>query len=244
MIQVKELRKTYEVGKKRQEVLKGISLEVRCGEFISFMGPSGCGKSTLLNLLATIDDATSGDIVLGDIHVKELNDGEKAKLRKNKLSFIFQNYNLISSLTVRENILIALLVKSNRNNEIVDEIAFELGILNVMEKYPHEISGGEQQRCACARALVGGQPILLADEPTGALDSVSRKKFMKLLDKMNKKFGMTILLVTHDVFTACFSDKVYFLKDGDIEQVLEKKGEENQQFFKRLLCQVEKMEDF
>lgn len=244
MIQITDVRKKYTVGKNELEVIKGISLEIKEGDFVSFMGPSGSGKSTLMNLLATIDDVTSGNIVIGDINIEKLDSAGKAEFRKDKLSFIFQNYNLISSLTIRENIVLPLLIKAENDYKAVDDIAFELGISDIMEKYPYEISGGQQQRCACARALISNKPILLGDEPTGALDSVNRKKFMNLLEKMNKVFGVTIILVTHDIFTACFSNKVYFMKDGKIERTLEKKQNSNETFFRELLQQVERMEDF
>jgi len=243
-LQLKEVRKSFSIGGQTTEIIKGISLDIKKGDFITFMGASGSGKTTLLNLIATLDNVSSGSIIIDGIKIETLDSKGQSNIRKNMLSFIFQNYNLISSLTVKDNISLSLAIKGQRNDSIMKDIVDKLDISDIMEKYPHEISGGQRQRCACARALIAKKPILLADEPTGALDSENRKKFMNTLEKLNQIFGITIIMVTHDIFTACFSKKVYFIKDGIIEKRLQKDVDTNLTFFKKLLDRVEHLEDF
>lgn len=242
MIELKDVKKIYTSSEVSIEVIRGISLSVSQGQFISIMGPSGSGKSTLLNIISTLDDATSGEVIIEGVNLATADEKCRADIRKKKLSFIFQNYNLISTLTVYENVLLPMLIKNSRDDDYIREILSRLEISHIANKYPYEISGGQQQRCSCARSLVSKNPILLADEPTGALDSQSRRELMNVFLELNKKYNMTILMVTHDIMSACFSDKVFFIKDGRVESVLEKKNT-NKEFFKELMNQIEDLEE-
>ena len=242
LIQLDGIEKKYSIDEQEIKVINGISLSINKGEFISFMGPSGSGKSTLLNLIASLDNINCGSIIVDGIEINNLNNSEKADYRKEKVSFVFQDYNLVSSLSVGENILLPLLLKKQSGDVELEEISKKLNIDGILHKYPFEISGGQQQRCACARAIISNKPILLADEPTGALDSVSRKQLMSIFKELNRNYKLTIVMVTHDVFTACYSDKVFFINDGKIKKTLLKDRMNDKAFFRKLLEQVEDME--
>lgn len=242
MIKLKNLIKTYKSSENNISVINGLSLNIKQGEFVSIMGPSGSGKSTLLNIISTLDDATSGDVIIDKMNIATIGEEQKADIRKDKLSFVFQDYNLVSSLTVYENAFLPMLIKKEKDEDYVNEILNRLDISHIKDKYPYEISGGQRQRCSCARALVSKNPILLADEPTGALDSSNRKELMNVFLELNKVYKMTIVMVTHDVMSACFSNKVFFIKDGNIESVMEKEST-NRDFYKKLMHRLEDLEE-
>ena len=197
--------------------LDDVSLSVRKGEFVAIMGPSGSGKSTLLNCVATIDSVTSGAITLGGRDITRLRSAELAKFRRDELGFIFQDSNLIDTLTGFENISLALTLKGERPSKIeplANDLARTLGVEEVLQKYPQQMSGGQRQRVAAARAIVGDPQLILADEPTGALDSKSSAVLLEVLENMNKNMGATILMVTHDAFAASYSTRTVFVRDG------------------------------
>lgn len=220
ILEVKNLRKVYNSEDKNTEVvaLKDINFEVEEGEFVAIMGESGSGKSTLLNLIATLDKQTSGDVILSNENTKNKSDKERAKFRREKLGFVYQDFSLLSSLNNRDNIFLPL-VLSNEKYKIMEEklapIAKALKISNLLDKFPYQISGGQKQRVAVARSLITNPKILLADEPTGALDSNSSMELLNIFEKINKN-GQTILMVTHSTMAAARASRVLFIKDGKI----------------------------
>lgn len=223
ILEVKNLKKTYNNCGNETEVLHNISFRVDEGEFVCIMGASGSGKTTLLNCISTIDSITSGEVYLDNKNMKNLKSKDLSAFRRKKIGFIFQDYNLIDTLTIFENIALALSINGVKEKEIkerVISISKKLQIDSVLQKYPYEISGGQKQRCACARAIVNEPVLILADEPTGALDSISSKKLMELLSYMNSDLNETIIMVTHDPVCASYAKRVIFLKDGSIYQEL------------------------
>lgn len=201
------------------KALDGVSLSVESGEFVAVMGASGSGKSTLLNVISTIDRVSSGEIILCGKNVCECSERELADFRRDKLGFVFQDYNLLDTLTVRENIVLPLNLQRKSAEETEKELARvveALGISEQLDKFPYEISGGQRQRAACARAIITNPALVLADEPTGALDSKNSKALMKTFTLMNEKLGSTILTVTHDAVVGSYANRVFFLKDGKI----------------------------
>ncbi len=197
--------------------LAGVSFEVEAGEFVGIMGPSGAGKSTLLNVIATIDTVTSGAITIGGQDICGMREPALSDFRRNKLGFVFQDYNLLDTLTLQENIALPLVLaglKAHQIDEKVDDVAGILGISELLPKYPCEVSGGQRQRAAAARAIAGNPELVLADEPTGALDSKSAGDLMRCLQGLNEERRTTILLVTHDAFAASFCQRILFIKDG------------------------------
>ena len=219
MIQISGMKKVYKGSDFQVEALKGISLEIKAGEFVAIMGESGSGKSTLLNCIGLMDSFDEGTYILNGIEVHNLKERERNILRKDYISFIFQNYELMRNYTLYENIEIPLLaqnVKRKKRRELIEKTVEKLGIEGNMDKYPYQISGGQQQRAAIARAIVADNPVILADEPTGALDSKNSQEFMNnmmLLKALNK----TIIMVTHDEKIANYSDRTLYLKDGEIQ---------------------------
>ena len=223
ILEVKNLKKTYNNCGNETEVLHNISFRVDEGEFVCIMGASGSGKTTLLNCISTIDSITSGEVYLDNKNMRNLKSKDLSAFRRKKIGFIFQDYNLIDTLTIFENIALALSINGVKEKEIkerVISISKKLEIDSVLQKYPYEISGGQKQRCACARAIVNEPVLILADEPTGALDSISSKKLMELLSYMNSDLNETIIMVTHDPVCASYAKRVIFLKDGSIYQEL------------------------
>lgn len=201
------------------KALDRVSFDVADGEFIAIMGASGSGKTTLLNCISTIDTVSSGDILLDGESIAELPAEELARFRREKLGFVFQDFNLLDTLTIEENIGLALSLNHDNPQSVkkkVDEVAQKLRISDVLSKFPYQVSGGQKQRAACGRAMVAGQSLLLADEPTGALDSKSSKNLLEIMTQMNKEMGATILMVTHDAYSASYARRVLFLKDGRI----------------------------
>lgn len=220
------------------KAIDDVSFEVQKGEFVGVMGPSGSGKTTLLNVIATIDEVSSGHIYLNGKDLTEINKKEIARFRRENLGFIFQDFNLIDTLTIHENIALALTINKTNKNEIdgkVNSVAKELGIEEILTKYPYEVSGGQKQRTACARALITNPKLILADEPTGALDSRSAQMLIEMISSLNKDFKATILMVTHDSFTASYCDRILFIKDGKIFTELVRGNNTRKQFFNQIL---------
>ena len=220
------------------KAIDDVSFEVQKGEFVGVMGPSGSGKTTLLNVIATIDEVSSGHIYLNGKDLTEINKKEIGRFRRENLGFIFQDFNLIDTLTIHENIALALTINKTNKTEIdgkVNSVAKELGIEEILTKYPYEVSGGQKQRTACARALITNPKLILADEPTGALDSRSAQMLIEMISSLNKDFKATILMVTHDSFTASYCDRILFIKDGKIFTELVRGNNTRKQFFNQIL---------
>lgn len=199
------------------KALDRVSFDVAEGEFIAIMGASGSGKTTLLNCISTIDTVSAGHILLNGQDISELPQQELARFRRERLGFVFQDFNLLDTLTLEENIGLALTINHMNPNLVrdrVQDVAMRLGIDDILEKFPTQVSGGQKQRAACARAMVAGQSLILADEPTGALDSRASKNLLEIMAKMNREMRATILMVTHDAYSASYASRVLFLKDG------------------------------
>lgn len=229
VLKAKNLIKIYggENGLESTKALNRISFSIEKGEFVGIMGPSGSGKTTLLNILSGIDKGTSGSVYINENKIMEMDKNEIALFRRREMGFIFQDFNLLDSLTLKENIMLPMILdkKSPADMEEKSEHLMQLfDIHRIANKYPYNISGGQKQRVAVSRALVNDPSIVFADEPTGNLDSKSSKNIMECFEKMNKELGATILVVTHDVFAASFCNRVIFIKDGKLHSEIVKKG--------------------
>lgn len=239
VIDVKNLNLTYNTnGSKPFYALKDVNLTVSEGEFVAIMGPSGSGKSSLLNVLASLQAPTSGEVLIDDQNIWQLNANQLAKFRGQKLGFIFQEYNLIESLSVFDNIALPLsLAKAKAANikEAVNHVATLLHLTEQLTKFPSELSGGQKQRVAAARALVHQPKLIFGDEPTGALDSANAREMMNYLNKINNEQHISILMVTHDGFSASFANKIHFLSDGQIVQTLERGDQTREEFYRAVL---------
>lgn len=240
ILEVKNLKKYY--GKKDSvtKALDGISFHVISGEFIGIMGSSGSGKTTLLNCIATTTYPTEGNIILNGENVEKFKGNELAEYRGNKIGYLFQNFELLENLTAKENILLPLAIHNRLQSnpkEKVDRLAKYMDIEDILDKFPNEISGGQKQRVAAARALILSPKIILADEPTGALDSKNAKALMKKLSDLNEEEKSTILMVTHDANVASFCSRILFIQDGKLfHEIRRKKPEESRQdFYERIL---------
>ena len=219
MLYVKNLHKSYQIGKKVYPVLKGINMSVAQGEFVAVMGPSGSGKSTLLNCISCYIPFEEGTITLGGTELKGLNEDGLAKIRNEKLGFVFQDFMLLDGLTVRENIEVCRYLSAEPLES--GELLEILGLMEHQDKFPSQLSGGQQQRCAIARALVKNPPLLLCDEPTGALDTGTAKEILILLEKINRRYGTTMLIVTHNDAIRDMAHKVIRIRDGQISREYE-----------------------
>ncbi len=215
-MELQNIKKSFGDGGSRIEVLKGISLEIEKGEFVVLLGPSGSGKSTLLNIIGGIDTADSGKIIIRDRSMSEMSEKALTTYRREHLGYIFQMYNLIPNLTVRENIEVGAYLSKNPLN--IDEIIDVLGLTEHQNKVPNQLSGGQQQRCAIGRAIVKNPDILLCDEPTGALDYSTSKEILALIEKVNQKYGNTVIMVTHNDAIKYMADFVVKLRDGVIRK--------------------------
>lgn len=238
ILRVTDLKRIYGKGGAMTKALDGVSLSLQKGEFVGVMGPSGSGKTTLLNCVSTIDRPTSGSIVIDGNELAGMKGKALAKFRRERLGFIFQDCNLLDTLTAGENIALALSIIKVPGEQIpgrVKEMARLLGIEGCLDKYPYQMSGGQQQRCAAARAMVTNPALVLADEPTGALDSKSAKMLLDRLEELNREMGATILMVTHDAFTASCCERVVFLQDGRIFLELERGGDDRRAFFQKII---------
>lgn len=238
ILQTIDLKKYYDTEPNITRALDGVNFSVEQGEFVGIMGASGSGKTTLLNCISTIDTATSGHINLNGKDILEIKEKEIARFRRENLGFIFQDFNLLDTLTIYENIALALTINKQSANQIdgkVQDIAGQLGIRDVLAKYPYQVSGGQKQRCACARAIINQPQLILADEPTGALDSNSSRNLLETMQDMNRSMGATILMVTHDAVSASYASRILFLKDGQIYKELLKGEHDNRHFFNQIL---------
>ncbi|WP_204553768.1 ABC transporter ATP-binding protein [Bacillus ectoiniformans] len=238
ILEATKLHKSYGNKFNKQEVLKGIDIRIQKGEFVSIMGPSGSGKTTLLNVLSSIDQVSDGTIQIENQDMTKMKEKQLAEFRKNHLGFIFQDYNLLDTLTVKENILLPLSITKTPKKEADQRfaaLAKELGIYELKDKYPNEISGGQKQRTSAARAFIHEPSIIFADEPTGALDSKSASDLLNKLSELNQKLKSTIVMVTHDPAAASYCSRVIFIKDGRIYTQLNKGEQDRQVFFQDIM---------
>ena len=238
VVETKNLKKIYGSKGHQYTALEDINLQIREGEFVGVMGPSGAGKSTLLNVIATIDKPTSGTLSIGDKDILSLNENALSSFRRNKLGFIFQDFNLLDTLTIKENIILPLTLSKVKVEEIekrVEQIAETLGITSILPKYPYEVSGGQKQRTAAARAIITNPTLILADEPTGALDSKSSKDLLECLTDLNGNIEATIMMVTHDAFAASYCKRIVFIKDGRLFTELVKGHLSRKEFYQKIL---------
>lgn len=238
VLKVSNIEKYYGSNGNMTKAINNISFSVEEGEFIGIMGASGSGKTTLLNCISTIDKVTSGHIHIEGKDVTSINSKGLAKFRRENLGFIFQDFNLLDTLTAYENIALALTIKKENHKEIhkkVEEVAKNLNIEEVLNKYPYEMSGGQKQRVASARAIITKPSLVLADEPTGALDSKSAKMLLESLEDLNCKLRATIMMVTHDAFTASYANRILFIKDGKIFNELIRGKDSRKEFFNKII---------
>ena len=238
ILSVKKVEKYYGSKSSLTKAINDISFEVEKGEFVAIMGASGSGKTTLLNMISTIDKVTSGHIFVDGDDITKLKGNKLNKFRRNKLGFIFQDFNLLDTLTGYENISLALSIQGisyKEQNKRISDIAEKLGIKAILNKYPYQMSGGEKQRIASARAIITNPSLILADEPTGALDSKSSRQLLNSFEYLNKELNSTILMVTHDAFTASYASRVIFIKDGKIFNEIHKGAESRKDFFDNII---------
>lgn len=238
ILEVKDIQKYYGNKGNVTKAVDHISFDVANGEFIGIMGASGSGKTTLLNCISTIDTVTSGHIYIAGSDITDLHGNQLSDFRCKKLGFIFQDFNLLDTLTAFENISLALSISGTKSTEIqtrVHQVAHALNISDVLSKYPYQMSGGQQQRVAAARAMVTNPAIILADEPTGALDSNSSRMLLSMMTDLNEKLGATILMVTHDAFSASYCQRILFIKDGRIFNELNRGNDDRKVFFDKIL---------
>lgn len=238
ILQVDDIQKFYGNKGNLTKAIDHISLSVEKGEFLGIMGASGSGKTTLLNCISTIDTVTSGHIYIEGKDITELQGAMLSEFRGKKLGFIFQDFNLLDTLTAYENISLALSIagmKPGEINERVLQVAKALNIQEVLEKYPYQMSGGQQQRVAAARAIVTNPAIVLADEPTGALDTNSSRMLLTMLTELNEQLDATILMVTHDAFSASYCKRILFIKDGKVFNELHRGEDTRKEFFAKIL---------
>lgn len=237
-IRICDVEKYYGNGANVTKAVDRVSFTVEKGEFVGVMGASGSGKTTLLNMLSTIDSVTAGHIYYGDTDITELKEDQLADFRKENLGFVFQDYNLLDTLTIEENIMLAMTLQQKGRREIQEEcenMLNLLGIADVRGQFPYQVSGGQKQRCACARALINHPRLLLADEPTGALDSRSSQTLLETFTKMNRALSATIFMVTHDAFSASYCSRILFLKDGRIFHELVRGEQDRRGFLNQIL---------
>lgn len=238
ILQVNSVQKYYGNKGNVTKAVDNISFEVEKGEFVGIMGASGSGKTTLLNCISTIDSPTAGHIIINGTDITTMSSKKLSRFRREQLGFIFQDFNLLDTLTAYENIALALAIVKTPSNEIdirVNQVAKELEIQNVLKKYPYEMSGGQKQRVASARAIVTRPAMILADEPTGALDSKSSRMLLESFETLNQALFATILMVTHDAFTASYCHRILFIKDGKIFNELVRGDDTRKQFFSRII---------
>ncbi|MBU3216768.1 ABC transporter ATP-binding protein [Clostridium estertheticum] len=238
ILNVEKIEKYYGNKDNITKAIDNISFKVDGGEFVGIMGPSGSGKTTLLNCISTIDTVSTGKILINDKDITRLKSKGLDKFRQNELGFIFQDFNLLDTLTAYENIALALSIKGEKISAIdkkVKEVVEYLDIEEVLNKYPYQMSGGQKQRVASARAIVTEPSLILADEPTGALDSKSARLLLERFGNLNKDLNATILMVTHDAFTASYAHRILFIKDGKIFTELVRGSDSRKEFFNRII---------
>ncbi|HEX3028369.1 MAG TPA: ABC transporter ATP-binding protein [Clostridia bacterium] len=238
ILKLQHIEKYYGNKGNLTKAIDDISFEVQSGEFIAIMGASGSGKTTLLNCISTIDTVSAGHIFLDGTDITEIKEKELACFRRENLGFIFQDFNLLDTLTISENIAMALTINKVPVEEIdprVKQMAEKLDIKSILDKFPYQVSGGQKQRCACARAMINRPKLILADEPTGALDSRSAQTLLTTVQTMNQELEATILMVTHDAFTASYAKRILFLKDGQIFTEILRGEQSRKQLFGKIL---------
>lgn len=238
VLKLQNVKKVYAAQSNSTVAVNNISFNVHQGTFVGIMGASGSGKTTLLNIIATMDRPTSGIVEIDGQNIAELSEKKLAAFRRDHLGFIFQEYNLLDTLTIYENIALALTIKQipkENVTRIITSLTDKLDISDVLHKFPYEISGGQRQRCACARAIATSPKLMLADEPTGALDSHSAKQLLEILAMLRQDFCATILMGTHDALSASYCDNILFMQDGEIKAVLDRAQESKQEFFMNIL---------
>lgn len=238
VLEVQCLKKIYTTrfGGNNVQALSNVSFSVEQGEYVAIMGESGSGKTTLLNILAALDKPTSGKVLLNDIDLSQIKEKEIASFRRDNLGFVFQDFNLLDTFSIKDNILLPLVLAKKSVNEMeqkLNPIARRLGISDLLEKYPYEVSGGQKQRAAVARALITQPQIILADEPTGALDSKSTDSLLDVFSGINKD-GQTILMVTHSTKVASHAGRVLFIKDGEVFHQIYRGGSSNEQMYQKI----------
>ena len=245
VLEVENVSKLYETENHSVLAVNDVSFQIPRGSFVGIMGASGSGKTTLLNLIATIDKPTNGVVRISGQNIVDMPDEAAAEFRRKHLGFVFQEYNLLETLTIYENIALALTIKEVSKEKIrpmIQNLSEKLDISAVLDKFPYEVSGGQRQRCACARAIVVNPDIILADEPTGALDSHAARQLLDTFAMLCREFSATILMVTHDVMAASYCDRILFMKDGEIKAALNREQENKQTFFTDILKQIECIE--
>ena len=238
LLSVRDVRKVYGSREAVTRALDDVSFDICESEFVGVMGPSGSGKSTLLNCISTIDTVTSGSIILNGLDITQLRSRQLSKFRRDDLGFIFQDANLLDTLTGFENIALALTIKGEKADAVrtkVDRTADLLGVADVLQKYPRQMSGGQRQRVAAARAIVADPKLVLADEPTGALDSRNAAVLLETLEVLNEKLNATIMMVTHDAVAASYADRILFIKDGKLFNELRRGDSSRTDFYQRIL---------
>lgn len=238
VLEVKNIEKYYGNKSNLTKAIDNISFTIEKGEFVGIMGASGSGKTTLLNCISTIDRVTAGKIIINNQDITRLKGNNLNKFRREELGFIFQDFNLLDTLTAYENIALALTIQKVKPKEIeerVQEIAKKLELTDILNKYPYQISGGQKQRVASARAIITNPKLVLADEPTGALDSKSARQLLESFENLNQKLSATILMVTHDSFTASYASRILFIKDGKIFNELIKGESTRKEFFEKII---------
>ena len=244
-LEVSNIRKVFTTryGGNKVVALSNVNFSVEKGEFVAIMGESGSGKTTLLNIIAGLEDATSGEVTVDDVNINGIKGDELARFRRNRLGFVFQEFNLLDTFTVRDNILLPLVlggVAPSKMNDKLSALAGKLRITDILEKYPYEISGGQKQRAACCRAVITGPELLLADEPTGALDSRSSDELLHMFRELNGD-GQTICMVTHSVKAASFASRVFFIKDGEVYHQIYRGNLSNTEFYNRITDSLQVM---
>lgn len=238
ILDVKDLKKTYtgRFGGNQVQALKGVTFSVEEGEYVAIMGESGSGKTTLLNILAALDKATAGSVMLDQKNLAEIKDKELASFRRENLGFVFQEFNLLDTFTLKDNILLPLVLSGKsvaEMNERIEPIAQSLGIKDILNKYPYEVSGGQKQRAAAARAIITNPKLILADEPTGALDSQSSSDLLRVFEKMNQA-GQTILMVTHSTDAASHANRILFIRDGIVFHQIFRGESSNEELYQKI----------
>ena len=238
ILSVENIEKYYGNRGNITKAIDNISFKVQEGEFVGVMGPSGSGKTTLLNCISTIDTVTSGHIHINDLDITKLKRNDLSSFRRKELGFIFQDFNLLDTLTAYENIALALTIQKVNPKDIdqrIQEVSRRLNIQDTLSKYPYQLSGGQKQRVASARALITNPSLILADEPTGALDSKSARMLLDCMESLNEDFHATIMMVTHDAFTASYAHRILFIKDGKIFNEIIRKNQSRKEFFNQIM---------
>ena len=243
LLKIQNLKKVYstKLGLQQCVALKNVSFSVEEGEFVAIMGPSGSGKTTLLNLLASLDRPTGGDVLLGGVSFSSVRDKDLSKFRRDNLGFVFQDFNLLDTFSLKDNILLPLVLSQvpyQKMEARLLPVARALDIEPLLNKFPYEVSGGEKQRAAVARAVITDPKLILADEPTGALDSKASASLLRSFHDLNEQGGKTILMVTHSAQAASYAKRVLFIKDGEIFAQLYRGGEDNRAFFDRIVSNL------